>query len=81
MISLRAIATWPKVHSGVEALYRTTFQVAQASSICSKQNHLITQVRPEQRRQVTQVVVVTSEVTAVLILHLSVTSKERRYSS
>lgn len=62
--------TWPKVNSGVETLYRATLEVASPSSIGGEKHHLVTQVRPEQLSQVTQVVIVTGKVTAIFVLHL-----------
>lgn len=62
--------TWPKVNSGVEILYRATLEVAEPSSICGEQHHLLAQVRAEQLGQVTHIVVVTGEITAIFILNL-----------
>lgn len=62
--------TWSKVNSGVETLYGATFEVASPSSIGGEKHYLVTQVRPEQLGQMTQVVVVAGEVTAIFVLHL-----------
>lgn len=62
--------TWPKVNSGVETLYGATFEVASPSSIGGEKHNLVTQVRPEQLGQMTQIVIVTGEVTAIFVLHL-----------
>lgn len=65
------VPTWTKVYSGIEALYGATLEVAQPSSICGEQHHLVSQVEAEQLGQVTHVVVVTGKVAAILVLHLS----------
>ena len=66
--------TWAKVHSGVDALQSSTLEVPGPGPVCGEQHHVVPQVGAEQTGQVTQVVVVTGKVAAVLILHL----RERR---
>ena len=63
--------TRPEVHSGVDFFYRATLEEADPRSICGEEHHVVAQVRPEQLVKVTQVVVVTSEITAIFILHLT----------
>ena len=63
--------TRPKVNSGIDFFYRATLDVANTRSICGEEHHVVAQVRPEQLVKVTQVVVVTSEITAIFILHLT----------
>lgn len=65
------IHTWPKVHGGIDILYCSTFEVAYAAAVCGEQHHIISKVGPEQFGQVSQIVVITSKVTAVFILYLS----------
>lgn len=69
-LSRHLTPTWPKVNSGVESLYRATLEVAEPSSIRGEEHHILAQVRLEQLGEVTQVVVVTGEITAIFILHL-----------
>lgn len=62
--------TGPKVNSSVEILYRATLEILEPGPVRSEEHHLLPQVGPEQLGQVTQIVVVTSEVTAIFILNL-----------
>lgn len=70
--------TWAEVHGGVETLYCATLQITRACSISGEEHHFVPEVGPEQLGKVTQVVVVTGEVAAIFILHLTGVKEIRR---
>lgn len=57
-------------------MYGATLEVASPSSVGGEKHHIVAQVSPEQLGQVTQVVVVAGEVTAIFVLHLRVRKSE-----
>lgn len=67
--------TWGKVHCGVKTLKSSASQVKLAGTVCCEEHHLIAEVLAKELEKETQIVVVASEVAAVLILHLHGKSK------
>ena len=62
--------TCSKVHSGKEWGKWATFKHSFIEAICSKQNHIFTEVLLKHILQVRHVLMVTGEITAIFILQL-----------
>lgn len=68
--SSRLPPTRSKIHSRIKALKRSATQEGLNCTICCEEHHFIPQMVPEEILQVSEVIIIASEVTAVLIFNL-----------
>lgn len=62
--------TWGKVYCRIKTLKSSTFQMKLACTISCEQHHLIPKMLAKDLQKGTQIVIVTSKVASILILHL-----------
>lgn len=67
--------TWGKVYCRIKTLKSSTFQMKLACTISCEQHHLIPKMLAKDLQKGTQIVIVTSKVASILILHLHSKSK------